>query len=148
MLEFQYIVLIMDKTADFYSRPSYDYRGGGFPVFVGSRRQKGGSAFGSLKRFFMPVAKKIGKSLLNQGIGLAQDVVQDANSGRSFKESLKRRGKARAISFGKASARHGLNTLSEMIGEGKRRRVSRKRKRRTKSSKRRPKKKRRTTTNF
>lgn len=137
----------MDKTVEFYSRPSYEYRGGSFPVFVGSRRQKGGSIFGSLKRLFMPVAKKVGKSLLSQGVGLAQDVMKDANSGTSLKESFKRRGRSRAINFGKTAARHGLNTLSDMIGQG-RRRVSRKRKRRAKSSKRRPNKKRRITTNF
>ena len=147
MLDFSIQYFIMDKTAEFYSRPSYEFRGGNFPVFAGARRQRGGSIFGSLKRLFMPIAKKVGKSLFSHGIGLAQDVMQDTSSGSSFKDSIKRRGKSRAINFGKDAARHGLNTLSDMIGKGGRR-VSRKRKRRAKSSKRRPKKKRRTTTNF
>ena len=133
----------MDRTADFYSRPSYLSRGGYFSVFAGSRRQRGGSVFGSLKRMLIPMAKKVGKSLLSQGVGLAQDVVQDTSEGSSFRDSLKKRGKARAVRFGKSTARAGLNTLSDMIGEGSRR-VSRKRKRRAKSSKRRPKKRRRT----
>ena len=138
----------MDRTAEFYSRPSYDSRGGYFSVFAGSRRQRGGSVFGSLKRMFLPIAKTVGKNLLSQGIGLAQDVIKDTSSGSSFKDSLKTRGKSRAIRFGKRTAKHGLNTLSNMIGEGSRRRVSRKRKSRSKSSKRRPKKKRRITSNF
>ena len=52
---------IMDDTLAFYSRPSTEYRGGGFPVFAGSRRQRGGGIFGSLKRFFLPIAKNVGK---------------------------------------------------------------------------------------
>ena len=57
----QYIVPIctMDHTVHFYSQPSY--RGGAnFPIFTGSRRQRGGGIFGSLGRMFAPIAKRVG----------------------------------------------------------------------------------------
>ena len=133
----------MDQTALFYSRPTH---GGGFPVFAGSRRQRGGGIFGSLKNFFLPVAKKIGRSLFSQGVGLAKDIAEDALAGKSIKSSFLDRGKSRALDFGKSAAREGVSALSSMIGKGSRRaprrrraakRLSRKRKsRKPKSHKR------------
>ena len=77
----------MDYTANFYSQPSY--RGGAsFPVFSGSRRQRGGGIFGSLGKMFLPIAKRVGKKLLREGVGLARDVAQDVMSGKDIKESL------------------------------------------------------------
>ena len=52
----------MDRTAAFYSAPSYRYGGGAMPVFSGSRRQRGGSIFGAFKRLFMPIITSLGKS--------------------------------------------------------------------------------------
>lgn len=116
---------MMDLTASFYSRPSHDYHGAGFPAFSGSRRQRGGGILGSLKNFFYPTFKRIGKSigrsLMNQGVGLAQDVANDALLGKNMKDSLINRGKSRAVSFGKSAAREGLDALSNMIGKGRRR---------------------------
>ena len=60
----------MDQTAYFYSRPSHDFRGGAFNVFTGSRRQRGGAIFGSLKGAFMPIAKNLGKVALATGVAL------------------------------------------------------------------------------
>ena len=111
----------MDRTADFYSRPSHDFSGGGFSVFAGSRRQRGGGIFGSLKNFFMPVAKNLGKSLLSHGLGLARDVTNDALAGKNIKSSLMDRGKAQAVNFGKNVAREGVDALSNMVGRGSRR---------------------------
>lgn len=45
----------MDRTATFYSQPSYVQRGAGLPVYSGSRRQRGGSVLGAVKNFIMPV---------------------------------------------------------------------------------------------
>ena len=137
----------MDDTLTFYSRPSHEFRGGGFPVFTGSRRQHGGSIFGSLKRFFVPIAKSVGRNLLNKGLGLARDVAQDALAGKNIKRSFVDRGKAAAINVGKDTAKEGINAISRLIGSGKRRRrrrqrqirrrrVLRKRKGRSKSTKR------------
>lgn len=147
---------MVDDTALFYSRPSI--QGGAFPVFSGSRRQTGGSIFGSLKRIFLPIAKKVGKTLLTKGIGLASDIASDVTSGKDLKSSFLTRGKAAAIDFGKSAAREGLNAVtSGLIGSGRRRKrrrsqslrkvrksISRKRKRksRSKSTKRRAKKRR------
>ena len=147
--------LVMDRTATFYASPSYVHRGAGvMPVFSGARRQRGGSIFGALKNFFMPVIKGIGKSLAKRGtqeaIGLAKDVVGDAFLFKDVGQSIKERGKKRALNFSKYAADTGLDALENMIGSGKRRRRRtnnlRKRKRSTKRTKTRPKKKRRRVT--
>ena len=131
----------MDHTALFYSHPSY---GAGFPVFVGARRQRGGSIFGTLKNFFLPVAKKLGRSLFSQGVGLAKDVAQDVMEGKNIKSSFLDRGKSRALDFGKSAAKEGIGALHNMIGKGSRRarrrrrvkRISRKRSRKPTSRRR------------
>ena len=114
----------MDQTALFYSQPTY---GAGFPVFAGARRQRGGGIFGSLKNLFLPMAKKIGKNLLHQGIGLAKDIAQDAMEGKNIKDSILDRGKSRAIDIGKSAAREGIGALNTMIDKGGRRAPRRKR---------------------
>lgn len=83
----------MDRTASFYSAPSYHYRGaGGFPVYAGSRRQRGGSILGSLAKMAMPILGNIGKAALGQAVGFAKDVAGDLVQGRNIRESLKQRG--------------------------------------------------------
>ena len=126
----------MDRTAAFYMRPSYDFHGSGFPVFMGSRRQRGGSIFGSLKRFFTPIAKNVGRHLLSQGVGLAKDIASDALAGKNIKESILSHGKARAKDLGTTVLKQGIGTLSSMVGQGRRRRrrrrlTSKKRKKRS-----------------
>lgn len=111
----------MDLTANFYSRPSNEFRGGSYPIFTGSRRQRGGGIFGTLAKFFAPIAKNIGKSLLANTVSFAKDVVVDTAKGNNFKDSLKKHGKRNAIRFGKAAAQQGLSRISEMIGTGSRR---------------------------
>ena len=54
-----------DRTAAFYSGPSYTFRGAGFPVYSGSRRQRGGSILGALARNVLPA---LGKTALSQAI--------------------------------------------------------------------------------
>ena len=68
--------------------------GGGLPVFVGSRIQKGhglGSLFRGLARVAAPLfvkgAKAVGKQMLQSGF----QVMDDVAGGRSFKQSLKQR---------------------------------------------------------
>ena len=77
----------MDTTARFYSQPSY-IGGGGFPVFAGSRRQRGGGILGSLAKLVLPVVKSVRKSVLrsagNEAFGLARDVAESALSGQGF----------------------------------------------------------------
>ena len=83
----------MDRTAAFYSAPSYQYRGaGGFPVFSGSRRQRGGSILGSIAKVAMPILGNIGKAALGQAVGLAKDVAGDLAQGRNIGQSLKQHG--------------------------------------------------------
>ena len=80
----------MDRTAAFYSRPSYV--GAGFPVYSGSRRQRGGSILGSIAKFALPMLKNVGRAALGQAVGLAKDVAHDTLSGQNIRESFKRRG--------------------------------------------------------
>lgn len=134
----------MDKTAEFYSRPSHGFRGGAFNVFEGSRRQRGGGFFGSLKSNFMPIFESLGKSALSSGVGLAQDVISDKFMGKNIKKSLIRHGKSRALDFAKTAANTAieedlLSKLTGMIGLGSRKtprkRLGRKAVRRRKSKK-------------
>ena len=60
----------MDQTALFYSRPSHDFRGAGLNVFVGARRQRGGSIFGSLKNFFCLLQRISEEVCLQQALDL------------------------------------------------------------------------------
>ena len=109
----------MDRTAAFYSAPSYQYRGaGGFPVFSGSRRQRGGSILGSIAKVAMPILGNIGKAALGQAVGLAKDVAGDLAQGRNIKESLKQRGISRLKKTAKAS-------LSNIVGRRGQRRPMR-----------------------
>ena len=96
----------MDATQAFYSAPSYLYRGSGFNVFAGSRRQRGGSVLGSLAKMVMPVLGAVGKAALGQVAGLANDLVDDAARGRSFRQSLKQRGLSRLQNTLRALPRH------------------------------------------
>ena len=123
----------MDQTAQFYSRPSFAFRGGvgGFHVFSGSRRQRGGSFLGSLKKFFFPIAKNLGSQVASQGIGLVSDIANDAMTGKNIKDAIKTRGKASAINFGKSAARQGIDALTSMFGKGGRRAPLRRRRKGT-----------------
>ena len=97
----------MDRTAAFYSAPSYHYRGaGGFPIFSGSRRQRGGGILGSLAKMAMPMLKTVGKAALGQAVGFAKDVATDIAQGRNVKQSLKNRGLKRLKNTALTSITH------------------------------------------
>ena len=98
----------MDPTAAFYSRPTYSgVGGGGFPVFSGSRRQRGGGIFGSLARMVLPVVKSVGTSILKsagqQALGLASDAAQSALRGEGLsgvRRTLRQQGLKRLKNVG------------------------------------------------
>ena len=77
------------------------YASGGYPVYVGGRRQVGGGILGSigrlvlpsLKKIALPLLKKAGKSLLQVGTNVAADAL----SGRNFKDSLQQHSRAAAL---------------------------------------------------
>ena len=122
----------MDRTAFFYSAPTYAHGAGGMPIFSGSRRQRGRSIFGALQRFFMPIIKGVGQKVAKQGakqaVGLAKDVVADAFMFRNINDSVQRHGKRRALDLTRYAADEGLNSLERMIGSGKQSLGKRKRK--------------------
>lgn len=105
----------MDRTANFYAQPSYV--GGGFPIFSGSRRMRGGGIFGSLARVALPFVKSVGRSVLNAGkhhaLGFAKDVALDALSGKSIRDSAKKRGINRLKQLGMSSLK---NTAEHIVG--------------------------------
>ena len=132
----------MDRTANFYSRPTYVARSGaGFPVYSGSRRQRDGSILGALKNFFLPLGKNLLKTGARQAIGLAANVAGDVIRGRNVKTSFIEHGKQHAKNFGRQALAEGIKSVKNQIGQST---TSRKRKQRSKSAPKRPKKKRRT----
>ena len=128
----------MDHTAAFYSGPSYGQRGSGFPVFAGSRRQRGGSILGALKSLVLPALSNIGKSALKQAVGLASDVAGDVMSGRQVGQSLKQHGVRRLKNVGRSGLRTVINQVNPTTRQvsGKRRVKRRRRSTKKTSSKR------------
>ncbi len=120
----------MDRTAVYYSTPSYTFGAGAMPVFSGSRRQRGGSIFGTIKGFLMPVLSSLGKKIAKRGaheaVGFAKDFASEAfSSNKLSAEPMKRIAKKRALSLGRYATDEGLDALQKMIGSGKRRRRGR-----------------------
>ena len=127
----------MDATARFYSQPSYV--GGGFPVFAGSRRQRGGGIFGSLAKMVLPALKSVGSSVLRnvgrEAVGLARDVADTALSGQGLsgiRQTLQQQGLKRLRSVGRDALATTLNQFQPQAPPvanpaaplGKRRRVA------------------------
>lgn len=144
----------MDRTAQFYSTPSYHFKGAGFPVYAGSRRQRGGSILGALKRLALPILGKLKQRAINETWGLAKGAMYDTMSGKSLKQSLMKRGiqGAKNIGIGLAgdalrSVRNKAQNPSRAVSNPKR--IPTKRKRtRARGPKQSAAKKRRTTKNF
>ena len=86
----------MDRTAAFYSQPSYVQRGSGLPVYSGARRQRGGSILGALKNFIMPIVQNVKRNAIRHGKQeawkLAKGVALDTFRGRNIGDSIKTRG--------------------------------------------------------
>ena len=115
----------MDRTATFYSSPSYRF-GSGIPIFSGARRQRGGSVFGSIKTVLQPVITALGRKIAKQGaksaVGLARDVAMDALAFKNINDSVLKHGKKRALALTRFATDEGLNDLEKMIGSGRKRR--------------------------
>ena len=70
--------------------------GTGLSVFAGNRTQAGhglGNILGGLARMVIPIIRKGGKSVLQEGIRAGVDVLGDISQGQDIKSSLKRRAK-------------------------------------------------------
>ena len=137
----------MDRTAAYYSSPTYTFGAGMMPVFSGSRRQRGGSIFGAIKSFLMPVLSAFGRKVVKRGaseaVGLAKDIASEAfSSGKLSAAPVKSIAKKRALNLGKFATTEGLDSLQKMIGSGRRRARRRKSLRKRNLSKRRSKSKR------
>ena len=115
----------MDRTAAFYSHPSYQHGGGTFAVFSGSRRQRGGGVLGSIAQAVVPslksVGKAVGRSALKQAVGLASDVAGDVLAGRNIGASLKTRGKARLLNVARTAGTQGLKAMQNVLSGNRKR---------------------------
>ena len=106
--------------SQFYSHPSYVRTGAGaFPIFSGSRRHRGGSVFGVVKRFFMPAIEKgkatIAPSAMKEGVGFAKDMVGSFFRGRNLSKAASAHGKKRAMNVARNVTNVGLNALDSSI---------------------------------
>ena len=105
---------------------------GGFNVYRGTRRQIGGSIFGTIGKFIRPLAariipalgrtaksalKEVAKSALNVGVRTAEDALAGRNIGEAFKTHAKKEAQRQA---GRA-VRH---VSRRMRGRGLRRSIS------------------------
>ena len=113
----------MDRTAAFYSQPTYIQRGGGLPVYSGSRRQRGGSVLGALKSFIMPFLGNIKQNTIKrakqEAWNIAKGVALDAFQGKNLKNSVKERGIHHVKQLGK-NVLH--DTTTAITGEASRKR--------------------------
>ena len=109
--------------------------GSGYPVYAGSRVQKGhglGSVFGGLFKAAMPLLKKgaktLGREALRTGLNIAGDVVQGKNVKQAAQSRLKMAGKDlvnKAIGY---AGPPGERTIKRPAnGKGRRRRQTRQR---------------------
>ena len=146
----------MDRTAAFYSQPTYVQRGGGaLPIYAGSRRQRGGSLLGALKSLAMPFVNTIKQNAIRhakqQAFGLAKDMAFDAFRGRNLGDSLKRHGIRRAKQLGKNVVFDTISTATDPIkrkSKAAANTISRKRKAATNTIKRTFKRRRKSVKNF
>lgn len=107
----------MDRTAAFYSQPTYVQRGSGLPVYSGSRRQRGGSVLGALKGFVMPalntLKKNAVKRMKSEAWNLTKGVVGDAFRGKNIGQAFKNRGIESVKRLGKGVL---IDTANSVIG--------------------------------
>ena len=104
----------MDRTANFYSQPTYVQQGG-LPIYSGSRRQRGGGVLGAIKSFFMPILGNVAKRGVQSALGLAKDVAIDAFTGRKITDSLKNRGIKRAKQLGVDTFKDVVNQIGACL---------------------------------
>ena len=117
----------MDRTANYYSGPTFRYAGSGgtFGVYSGSRREKGGIIFGSLARTILPVFGAVGKKILRRGahkaLDVTQNVVKDTIAGKNVVNSLKTHARNGAKKLSRFAVDESANAARSMIGSGRRR---------------------------
>ena len=104
----------MDRTTQFYSGPSYQF-GSGFPVYGGSRRQRGGSILGAIQRFAMPIFNTIKNKALRESMNFAKGVMSDTVRGKSIKQSLMNRGMRSVRNVGASVATDALRSLHNRV---------------------------------
>ena len=110
-------------AAEFYAQPSY-MSGGLFTIYSGSRRQRGGSFLGSVKKFIVPAGRtamrgfkaagrlavkgvkaaakneavrNVAKKALEHGLMIGTNVAVDALQGRNVGEAIKERAREHAL---------------------------------------------------
>ena len=118
----------MDRTATFYAQPTYSQRGGGLPVYSGSRRQRGGSVLGAIKAFIMPFLSGVKNRVIHhakaEGAKVLKGVARDAVQGRNIVQSAKTHAIHGAKQLGKNVV---LDTARTLTNSRKRKPIGQKR---------------------
>jgi hypothetical protein len=98
--------------------------GSGIPVFKGRPwHQTGGSFFGLIKRFGIPLLKYLGRSAAQSAVGIGADVL----AGQSFKDSAKARLRESTQQIGADAIGKAQTFLERQKGAGlRRKRITRK----------------------
>ena len=60
-----------------------------YPVFIGARRQRGGSILGSLARFTTPLLGKVAQLVGREALDLIKNVASDVSKGKNLGRSIK-----------------------------------------------------------
>lgn len=133
---------MINMSTDFYTEPSY--MTGGYTVYGGYRRQRGGGIFGSFRTMMAPLGRQmlsgmktvaknktfrnIAKKVAEKGAEVAAGVAIDALQGRNVGESIKERSREAAL--------QAITGPSEPSPRGRKRKL--KQKKRSSSSKPKP----------
>lgn len=138
---------IMDRTATYYSGPTFRYagRGGALGIYSGSRRQRGGNILGTLARTVLPIFGEAGKKILRRGahkaLDVTQNVAKDAIQGKNALNSFKTRATTGLKKLSRFAIDEGADAARKMIGSGKKRRTSLRKRKTTKRRRTKPRQK-------
>lgn len=122
----------MDRTATFYASPTYEHRGGGLPIYSGSRRQRGGSILGAIKNLFMPLLPGVKNYAVKKAKTAARDFVAGTVSDIMRGKPILQAAKSNAFSTAAHTAQSTRRDIQRQISG------SRKRAKSTNNRKRRP----------
>lgn len=95
-------------------------------VYEGSRRQRGGNIFGTIRRMIIPHARKAGRDLVKQGLNVGVGAITDKLRNKaSIQDSLKERTaqaleRVSANAFGETQDGAGIKSINNKKTPGKR----------------------------
>lgn len=88
-----------------------------YPVFIGARRQRGGSILGAFARFTTPLLGKIAKIVGSEALGIIKNVASDVSKGKKLSQSIKTNTKKSIL----RNVRRLVEKQSPQVGRGRKR---------------------------